>query len=58
MMAVFAMIFFVKDYCSRGEVYFASVYKDIRRIPALTAKSGNFLNISLCFRYLLPLYYL
>ena len=58
MMTALAIIFFVKDYCSRGEVYFANVYKDIRSIPALTAKSGNFLNISLCFRHLLSLYYL
>ena len=34
-MTVFAITLLVKDYCSRGEVYFASVYKDIRRIPAL-----------------------
>ena len=35
MMTVFVITFFVKDYCSRGEVYFASVCKGIRRIPAL-----------------------
>ena len=35
MMTVFEITFSVKDYCSLGEVYFASVYKDIRRIPAL-----------------------
>ena len=34
-MTVFAITLLVKDYCSRGEVYFASVQKDIRRIPAL-----------------------
>ena len=35
MMTVFPITLLVKDYCIRGEVYFASVYKDIRRIPAL-----------------------
>ena len=45
-MAVFAIIFFVKDYCSRGEVYFASVYKDIRRIPALKLQRQGFEKLS------------
>ena len=58
MMTVFAITFFVKNYCSRGVGYFASAFKDIGRIPALIAKSGNFLNKSLCFRHLLSLYYL
>ena len=57
MMTVFAITFFAIDHCSRGEVYFASVYKDITRISALIAKSGNFLNKSLCFKHLLPLSY-
>ena len=58
MMTVLAITFFVKDYCSRGDVYFASVYKDIRRIRALIAKSANFLNKRLCFRHLLAQHYL
>ena len=58
MMTVFPITYFVKDYCSHGEVYFVSVYKDIGRIPALIAKSRNFLNKRLCFRHPLPLYYL
>lgn len=37
MMTVLAITFFVKDYCSHGDVYFASVCKDIRRIRALIA---------------------
>lgn len=57
-MTVLAITFFVKDYCSRGDVYFASVYKDIRRIRALIAKSANFLNKRLCFRHLLAQHYL
>ena len=58
MMTVFPIAYFIKDYCSHGEVYFVSVYKDIRHIPTLIAKSRNFLNKRLCFRHLLPLYYL
>ena len=57
-MTVFAITFFVKDYCSRREVYFARVQKEIRRNPALIGKSGNFLNKRLCFRHLFLLYYL
>ena len=55
MMTVFPITYFVKDYCSHGKVYFASVYKDIGRIPALIAKSRNILNKRLCFRHPLPL---
>ena len=58
MMIVLPITYFIKDYCSHGEVYFVSVYKDIGRIPTSIAKSRNVLNKRLCFRHLLPLYYL
>ena len=46
MMTVFAITFFVKDYCSHGEVYFPSVCKDIRRIPALRSQRKGFEKLS------------